>query len=45
MDKLLELKKCITKEYLDSFESDFMERFKEENFIWLVINSVSAKKK
>lgn len=34
MDKLLELKKCITKEYLDSFESDFMERFKEkENFI------------
>ncbi|CAL2101709.1 conserved protein of unknown function [Tenacibaculum sp. 190130A14a] len=34
LDKLLELKKCVKKEYLDTFQSNFMEKFKEkENFI------------
>lgn len=35
-DKLLELKKCVKKEYFDSFESDFMQKFKEkENLIMI----------
>lgn len=34
LDKLLELKKFVKKEYLESFESDFMQKFKEkENFV------------
>lgn len=35
-DKLMDLKMCIDKKYLDSFESNFVEKFKErESFILL----------
>jgi len=36
LDKLLELKKCIKKEYLDSFELDFMQKFKEKENLILI---------
>ncbi|MEQ9164890.1 MAG: hypothetical protein RLO12_01425 [Fulvivirga sp.] len=36
LNKLLELKKCIKKEYLDSFESEFMQKFKEKENLILI---------
>ena len=36
LDRLLELKNCIDKDYLKSFELEFMQKFKEnENFVLL----------
>ncbi|WP_156115576.1 hypothetical protein [Psychroserpens sp. Hel_I_66] len=35
-DKLFKLQKCLKKEYLDTFESDFMQKFREKKNLIMI---------